>query len=112
MSAYNSLQTDAPCSNCGITVPLEIQFKFGDTWQHVYHVGDTLRWGGNDIGEPGHAHVLVEGVAGPCPQCGARYLEYDIVVERDAIRSVVPVGTEREKPAERGFVITDSHDDF
>jgi hypothetical protein len=48
-----------------------IQFKYGDTWQHTYDVGDPLRWGGNDIGEPGQKHVVVDAIAeDPCPNCG------------------------------------------
>lgn len=36
-------------------------FKYGDSWQHHYVLGDKLNWGGNDVGEPGHKLVVVVG---------------------------------------------------
>jgi RNA polymerase subunit RPABC4/transcription elongation factor Spt4 len=93
MSAYNDLiapQTDT-CPACGTTIHREIQFKYGDTWQHRYVVGDPIRWGGNDVGERGHAKVVVEGYAGPCPVCGdTPDVVYDVVIESDVIADVRP----------------------
>ena len=40
---------------------LRVQFKYGDTWQHEYKVGDTLKWGGNDVGDRRATRVVVDG---------------------------------------------------
>lgn len=109
MSAYNTLATTARCPNCGAEVEVEIQFRYGDTWQHVYRVGDVLRWGGNDVGLPSQTRVLVEGIAGPCPNCGTPNMEYDIPVERDVIRAVEAVGTERRNPSAEGYTVVAPH---
>jgi len=86
-------------------VDVEIQFRYGDVWQHEYRVGDVLRWGGNDVGAPGQSMVRVEGIAGPCPSCGAADLEYDILIEADVIRAVEPVGTKRAQPSAEGYTV-------
>ena len=44
MGAFNRLRAEARCPNCGQTMKQVIQFKFGDTWQYDYDLGDTLRW--------------------------------------------------------------------
>ncbi len=71
MSAFNTVSTSAPCPQCGRTINVRVQFKYGDTWQHAYKLHDKLAWGGNDVGLPGKRHVVVDGVAEtPCPLCG------------------------------------------
>jgi hypothetical protein len=68
-----------------------VQFKYGDTWQHRYVVGDKLEWSGNDIGDPGHKLVFVEGAPGECPVCGhAPDMTYDVEVQEDVIVDVRP----------------------
>lgn len=105
MSAFNILQSQGLCPHCGANGPFEIQFKYGDTWQHAYSLGESLRWGGNDVGEPGHERVRVEGIGGPCVKCGEEFLEFDIIVENDRITAVHPVGVHREDPSPEGFVV-------
>ena len=71
MGAFNVVSTSVRCPRCGSLVSVRIQFKFGDTSQHEYVLGDELRWGGNDVGLPGQGHVVVDGVSEePCPICG------------------------------------------
>ncbi len=71
MSAYNIVHTTAACSRCGTAVPASVQFKFGDTSQCNYAVGDAVRWGGNDNGKPTSGLVAVDGVAAlSCGACG------------------------------------------
>lgn len=71
MGAFNTVTAAAVCPNCDVEVSVPVQFKYGSTWQHDYAIGDALRWGGNDVGTPGHSHVVVEGIAdAPCPNCG------------------------------------------
>lgn len=88
MSAYNTITVSRTCPNCAKLVDFEIQFRYGDTWQHTYRLGDTLRWGGNDVGTPDVERVRVEGIAEPCPSCGVADLEYWVLLERDVICDV------------------------
>lgn len=88
MSAYNRLRVQARCPNCGKTSEQVIQFKFGDTWLHEYSLGDSLRWGGNDIGRPGLGRVSVSGSGEECPVCHNRGEDFSVVIERDVIASV------------------------
>lgn len=53
MSMFNELHVVLSCPACGQSAERTIQFKFGERWQHEYHLGDTVRWGVNEVGEPG-----------------------------------------------------------
>lgn len=90
MSAYNTVSARLTCPNCGAEVLVSVQFKFGNTWQFHYHVGDRLQWRGNDIGKPGNRRLVVDGVvADSCPQCGydAEWNVY-VYVEGDRVTSI------------------------
>jgi hypothetical protein len=70
---------------------VKVQFKFGETWQYEYNVNDVLRWGRNNVGVPGLAKVIADGVAEDCPSCGFREeWKFYIVIERDRITNVTP----------------------
>jgi DNA-directed RNA polymerase subunit RPC12/RpoP len=93
MGAYNEVvRTDAEtCPRCNSKIHRVVQFKYGDTWQHRYAVGDRLKWGGNDIGERGHKAVVVIGDPVECPVCG--YVPdsvYDVMLRDDVIDGVRP----------------------
>jgi hypothetical protein len=107
MSAFNMVTAAAPCPSCGQIAEFEVQFKYGDTWQHLYRIGDRLRWGGNDIGSPGHMRVLVEGIGGPCPHCGTDNMDFDLVVQNDAVVRLEPVRGERSISGPEGFVVVE-----
>jgi hypothetical protein len=91
MSAFNVLNAEIICTSCGEKYLGRIQFKYGDTWQLEYFIGDRLKWGGNDIGIPGVTKVKVYGIleteSGTCSKCGSPNSqdEYDIFVEKDVI---------------------------
>jgi hypothetical protein len=71
MSAFNTVKAKAKCPQCSAVVNVVVQFKYGNTWQHEYNLGDILRWGGNDVGDPKARLVIVDGVAeGACSHCG------------------------------------------
>lgn len=40
---------------------IDVQFKYGDTWQYEYEIGDVLKWGGNDIGQKNAKKAVVDG---------------------------------------------------
>lgn len=71
MSAYNVISNiTATCPRCKSQVVIDVQFKFGATWQYTYRIGDRLRWGRNDIGETGHKRVVVDAISeSPCSSC-------------------------------------------
>jgi hypothetical protein len=83
----------------------EVQFKFAHTWQNRYRIGEALRWGGNDIGEPGHKEVLVEGIGGPCPSCGTEFLDFDVVILDNRVAEVRPTTTPRPLGSEGYLVV-------
>lgn len=87
MGAFNVLQVRASCPSCEEEVDLRLQFKYGDTWQLEYEVGDELRWGGNDIGTPSAARVVLDAPAEPCPNCGFQG-DFEIFVENGRISKV------------------------
>lgn len=105
MSAFNTITATVECSKCGRCSDFEVQFKYGDTWQHTYNVGQRLRWGGNDVGIAGHKRVLVEGIGGPCRFCGADNVDFDVVVQEDVLVQVLPVRGGRALSSEGGFLV-------
>ena len=92
MSAYNDvIAREEECPRCESRIRRTVQFKYGDTWQHRYQLGDNFRWGVNDVGEPGHSVVVVEGSADECPVCGhVPDKTYDMTLRDDVIENVRP----------------------
>jgi len=105
MSAFNVVQATVRCPVCGNEGGFSIQFKYGNTWQYTYSIGDSLRWGGNDIGRPGARRVVVEGIGGPCPHCGSDGLEFDVAVNLDRLVAVTPLLEERQTHSSEGFTV-------
>ncbi|QEH41133.1 hypothetical protein [Chitinophaga sp. XS-30] len=92
MGSFNILLAEIPCTSCGNKYEGKIQFKFGNTWQLRYRIGDVVKWGGNDIGVPGLLKVKVYGIleSDICPVCNQinKGNEFDIFLEQDVIKSV------------------------
>ncbi len=105
MGAFNVVTGQVSCPSCGRTSEFDVQFKFGDTWQHSYRVGEKLRWGGNDIGEAGCELVIVEGIGGPCPYCHADHLDFEVVVENDVLTTIKPAPLSRTRSGPEGFIV-------
>lgn len=61
MGAFNTVNLAWLRSQASEVIDVKVQFKYGDTWQHDYSVGDILKWGGNDIGERDAKRVVVDG---------------------------------------------------
>lgn len=95
MSSFNILIVEIACPNCGKKSQARIQFKFGNTWQLEYKIGDTITWGGNDIGSPNLVKVKVYGIieSTVCPFCNKNNIpeEYDLFIEDNVIISVSPI---------------------
>ncbi len=92
MSAYNEVRApEEVCPRCESKINRQVQFKYGDTWQHRFLIGDSISWGGNDIGEPGHDLIVVVGYPSECPVCGhVPDRTYDVFIRRDVIEDVRP----------------------
>lgn len=107
MGAFNVLQVRARCPSCGEEVELRLQFKYGDTWQLEYEVGDQLRWGGNDIGTPGATRVVLDAPAEPCPNCGFQG-DFEIFVESGRIAEFQPASHQYDFAAHHeSFIVLD-----
>lgn len=105
MGAFNTVQAECDCPICGKIGLFEIQFKYGDTWQHSYSVGDLLKWGGNDVGQKNVKKVRIESIGGPCPNCGSDFLECDVFVTDNRIENVIIVGENRSDITRDGFEV-------
>lgn len=90
MSAFNFLRARTACPVCGAPGDFEVQFKYGNTWQFTYSIGDELRWGGNDYGARTRGVVQLESIGGPCPHCAADDLPFVITVSGNRIEDVRP----------------------
>ncbi len=90
MSAFNTVKVEHKCASCGHLVELSVQFKYGEVWQYEYEIGDRLKWGKNNIGQPGNKRVVVDGAAERCPVCHAEGADYEVWLEDDRIVSVQP----------------------
>jgi hypothetical protein len=96
MSAYNTVVMPRPqsCSHCGSEIRPWVQFKYGDTRQHDYMIGDRVDWGGNDVGHPARL-VKALGYPEDCPVCGQELDEvYDVIVCDGVIKDIVPGRTQ------------------
>lgn len=87
MGAFNTLRCSRRCHSCGQDVELRLQFKYGDTWQYEYAIGDMLRWGGNDTGVPNAARVVLDAVSEPCPSCGFSD-DFEVFVEYNELKYI------------------------
>ena len=92
MGSFNVLTTTVKCSNCKNIYQGRIQFRYGNTWQIEYRIGDKLEWGGNQIGNPNEKKVKAYGILESelCPACGKvnKNNEFDILVENSVLVNV------------------------
>jgi hypothetical protein len=100
VGAYNVFRTtrEEPCPRCG-SHDYSVQFRFADTWQRSYAIGDQLTWGGNEVGEPGLPAVTVGAYPENCLTCGLegedRVFALDIENDRPVrVRAMTPSETE------------------
>ena len=72
MAAFNtvSVKRAKPCPRCGDKGIIRLQFAYGDTYQYHYEMGETIRWGGNDVGVPVDNSIEILAYPEPCPVCG------------------------------------------
>ncbi|MBX3255087.1 MAG: hypothetical protein KF862_13170 [Chitinophagaceae bacterium] len=90
MSAFNTVKLIWKDPEFQRIYNIQVQFKYGDVWQHEYKVGDFLKWGANDLGDPSSKKVVVEGILE-----GDKLEEnmpdlFDIIIENNQIKAVLP----------------------
>jgi hypothetical protein len=105
MSAFNILNIFDRCPVCWVAGNFDVQFKYGNTWQFHYKIGDKLKWGGNDVGVDTERTVRVEAITGPCENCGADFIECDVYITNNGIERVDLIGLERSYTTEEGYEI-------
>ncbi|MCI0631310.1 MAG: hypothetical protein L0Y44_11735 [Phycisphaerales bacterium] len=90
MGAFNTVRLQWRDAKTGQYRDINVQFKYGDTWQHEYEVGDVLLWGGNDIGEPDSKHVVASGYLENPDALPGTPEEFEVHVVGGAIAKVIP----------------------
>jgi hypothetical protein len=104
VSAYNTvaMAAEEKCPRCKSLIRRRVQFKYGDTWQHDYLIGDRISWGGNDVGEPAGLAMAL-GYPEDCPVCGFDLGGvFDVIFRDGIIEDVVPGNTRRYIEADNG----------
>jgi len=85
MPKYNTLLVESNCTYCHEKITLKIEFQYGEIWDYIYFVGDKIKWGEENIGEPGKKSVVLDGVADACENC-EEAADYLIFLENDIIK--------------------------
>jgi hypothetical protein len=88
MGLYSTIETNFQCSRCDWKGPIEVQFKYGNLWNHKYTIGSRIVWGRTQIGDPADRLVSVQGIAA-CPRCNLEIF-FDILIEGGVIRAMTP----------------------
>lgn len=89
MGAFNTVTTESSCPFCGQAKAWVVQFKYGNCWQTDYRIGNTLKWGGNDVGENVGGKVRTSGIAEKgCNNCGAEEVWAAVYLENNEIKTV------------------------
>jgi hypothetical protein len=89
MGSFNILYCIVNCPHCGHEQEARIQFKYGNTWQFKFQMGDDIKWGGNDIGNHHIQSVMAYGIIEStlCIYCNEHNIpeEYDITIANNKI---------------------------
>ena len=86
MDVYNTLIVNSKCFNCKQETQIKIQFRYGDTWDYEYKIGERMRWDGNNVGKEDVRKVVLDGVAEPCKKCNIA-VDYLIFIINNEIKS-------------------------
>lgn len=88
MGLFSRTNVQMTCASCGWSGVVEVQFEYGNLYNHVYAVGDPIVWGRTQVGDPSERRVVVEGIA-VCPKCNTEKL-FDIYIEDGRLRAIEP----------------------
>jgi len=106
MLRHNTLIVESVCPYCLERAPIKIQFQYGEVWDYVYYINDTIKWGSVNAGIPGRRLVVLDGAAEECYACGET-LDYFIFTEYDVIKSVRQNDGEYQFFGAEGFQVLD-----
>jgi hypothetical protein len=90
MGAFNTVLIPWKNPTTGEAVNIKVQFKYGDTWQYEYGIGDELRWGGNDIGRQDAKRVVVDGSRESDPPLPGVPDDFEVHILNGRIEKVIP----------------------
>ena len=108
MSAFNTVVVPWIDPQSSQQTELRVQFKFGDTWQYEYHLGDRIKWGGNDIGPRDAKYVIADGCLEGTPPQGLGE-DFEVHIRDGVIERVVPTsGTFNLQSAEESYIVIES----
>ncbi len=94
MGAFNTVRLSWHNPQSGEAVDVTVQFKYGDTWQYEYNIGDVLRWGGNDNGIKDARRVVVDGaLEGDIPGVPE---DFEVYIVDGRIDMVIPATGEHD----------------
>ena len=99
MGLFNTVTVVAECPWCGKRSTMDVQFKEGKLWQYRYKIGDELRW--PEGKKPNLRRRIVSGIAIPCRYCVKDFIDFDIVIDKNRIESVVPRPPRRAQQARK-----------
>lgn len=100
MGLFNILLAVVVCPDCKEKSIGRLQFKFGNTFQLLYNIGDTITWGGNDYGNADLNEVKAYGIleSTTCPICNKDNIpeDYDIFFKQSVIIDASPIASIEE----------------
>ena len=91
MSLFNVIVVKTECPWCGKSSTMDVQFKYGKVWQYEYRVGDALVWPECSENASEKRTRKISGVAIPCRFCVKDFIDFEIVIENNIIKSVSPL---------------------
>lgn len=91
MGAYNTLTIEWNDDNSEQIHVLLLQFKYGEVWQYNYKIGDSLRWGEQNLGDKEAKEVLVEAIAENVDIPIGLVEEFEIFIRNNIILSAIPL---------------------
>jgi hypothetical protein len=91
MGAFNTVTFKWTDPDTGATRDLVVQFRYGDTWQHEYRLGDVLSWGKNDdLGLRNARRVVVDGYLNDVSPPPGVPSDFEVYIVNGRIDEVVP----------------------
>lgn len=107
MGLFNTIQIEMPCPAGGERDTFAIQFKYGETYQHEYELGQRIRWGHPKLnqGVPGYRKVQVDACGGDCRHCQVEFFNCAVVLEYGQIVSVEPIHEDPSPLEAKGFIV-------
>ena len=89
MGAFNTVIVMWTNPSTDMDYELRVQFKYGDVWQHVYQIGDNLKWGSNDVGHREASRVVVDGVLEGVPSIPGMPEDFEVHIVNNKIDKVI-----------------------